>query len=211
MHALTLIQRFADAGVRLSADKGRLAFEGPGEVLTPESIEELRRHKSALLAALTGPDLGDFEERAAIIEHDGGSPREEAEARAAQAQGYVDADGLYRAAVRRWAAQIERLARLRADSPECAEALERARAFISGGWALQAARLGWDEVALFGVCPCAPWSRQDSVGVAFGGAVQAITRDAIVYVGGLRRRRETVNSGGGAALAWEATNAAQDD
>lgn len=37
------------------------------------------------------PDLDAFEERAAIIEHDGGVPRAVAEDRAAQAQGFRDA------------------------------------------------------------------------------------------------------------------------
>ena len=103
----------------------------------------------------------------------------------------------------RWAAEIERLAKLPAVSPEGAEALKRARAFIGEGWALQAARLGWDEVELFGVCPRAPWRRLDRKGVAFGGAVQAVTQEAVVYVGGLRRYRSTVNSDGGAVLIWE--------
>ena len=38
------------------------------------------------------PDIEAFEERAAIIEHDGGLSRAEAEDRAAQAQGFNDAD-----------------------------------------------------------------------------------------------------------------------
>lgn len=37
------------------------------------------------------PDIEAFEERAAIIEHDGGLPRQVAEDRAAQAQGFRDA------------------------------------------------------------------------------------------------------------------------
>ena len=37
------------------------------------------------------PDIDAFEERAAIMEHDGGLSRSEAEDRAAQAQGFRDA------------------------------------------------------------------------------------------------------------------------
>lgn len=37
------------------------------------------------------PDIDAFEERAAIIEYDGGFPRSEAEDRAAQDQGFRDA------------------------------------------------------------------------------------------------------------------------
>ena len=144
-----------------------------------------------------------FEERAAIIEHDAGLPRQEAETLAAQEQGHAGADSFYGDVVQRWAAEIERLVKLPAVSPDGAEALRRAQAFINDGWALQAARLGWDEVELFGVCPRAPWQRFDRKGVAFGGAVQFVTQDAVAYVGGLRRYRAQVNNDGGAVPIWE--------
>ena len=129
--------------------------------------------------------------------------REQAETLAAQGQSFDDAAGLHGEMVRRWAVEIERLATLSAVSPEGAKALKRARAFISDGWALQAARLGWDEVELFGVCPHTPWARLDRKGVAFGGAVQAVTQDAVTYVGGLRRYRAQVNNDGGAVPIWD--------
>ncbi len=110
---------------------------------------------------------------------------------------------LHRELVERWAAEIERLAIPPAVSPDGAKALKRARAFISEGWALQAARLGWGEVELFGVCPRAPWQRLDWTGAAFGGAVQVVTQDALAYVGGLRRYRAQVNNDGGEVLIWE--------
>ena len=203
MQAHKLIDEFADAGIRLTAENGQIAYEGPREFLTPERIEELRRHKAELLAALTPPDLDAFEERAGIIEHDGGLPCQEAETLAAQEQGYDDADSLHGESVRRWAAEIEQLAKLHAVSPEGAEAVNRARAFINEGWALQAARLGWDEVELFGVCPRAPWQRLDRKGTAFGGAVQAVTAEAVAYVGGQRRYRVQVNNDNGAVPIWE--------
>ena len=65
------------------------------------------------------------------------------------------------------------------------------------------APLGWDEVDLFGVCPVAPWVRLDRKGAAFGGAVQAVTSDAMVYVGGLRRYRAIIHNDGGAVPIWE--------
>ncbi len=218
MFAHRLIDEFAEVGVRLTAENGQVVFEGPRKVLTPERINELRQHKAELLAALAAPDSDAFEERAAIIHEahtitlaDDGAPlpepifeitQEQAETLAAREQGYDGADSLHREAVRRWAAEIERLAKLPVVSPDGAEALKRARAFISEGWALQAARLGWDEVELFGVCPRAPWQRLDRKGVAFGGAVQAITTEAVVCVGGLRRYRAQVNDGGAVPI-WE--------
>ncbi len=219
MQVQRLIDEFADAGIRLSAENGQVVFEGPREMLTLGRIEELRRHKAELLAALSTPDPDAFEERAGIIEEahtvvlaDDGAPfpapiftltREQAETLAAQEQGHVDADSLHGESVARWAAEIERLAKLPAVSTEGAEALNRAQAFIAEGWALQAARLGWDEVDLFGVCPVAPWVRLDRKRAAFGGAVQAVTQDAMIYVGGLCRYRVQVNNDGGAVPIWE--------
>ena len=203
MLARKLIGEFADAGVRLTAENGNLAFEGPREMLTPERIEELRQHKAELLAALAVPDLDAFEERAAIIEYDAGLQRHDAETLAAQEQGFADVPSLQGEMVRRWAAEIERLARLPAISPEGTVALKRARTFISEGWALQAARLGWDEVELFGICPHVTWRRRDRTGAAFGGAVQAVTAEAVAYVGGLRRYRAQVNNDSRAVPIWE--------
>ncbi len=219
MQVQRLIDEFADIGIRLTAKNGQVVFEGPREMLTSERIEELRRHKAELLAALAAPNPDAFEERAAII-HDAhtitfandGAPlaepiftltQEQAETLAAREQGFDDADSLHHESVGRWAAEIEQLAKLPAVSPDGAEALKRAQAFISEGWALQAARLGWDETELFGVCPRAPWHRLDRKGAAFGGAVQAITQDAVVYASGLRRYRAIINNDGGAVLIWE--------
>jgi hypothetical protein len=133
-------------------------------------------------------------------------PRQEAETLAAQEQGRGDANSLYGDVVKRWSAEIERLAKLPDVSPECAAALKRAQSFIGEGWALQAARLGWGETELFGVCPRKPWARLDRKGVAFGDAVQAVTADAVAYVGNLRRFRAQVNNDGGAVPIWELTD-----
>ncbi len=148
-------------------------------------------------------DKDTYEERAAIIEYDGGLPRQEAETLAAQEQGFNDADSLHRELVERWATEIERMLKLRAVGPEGTEALRRAQAFISEGWALQAARLGWDEVELFGVGPHTPWRRLDRMGAAFGGTVKAVTQEAVVCAGGLRQNRAQVHNDGGAVLIWE--------
>ena len=172
-----------------------------------------------MTAEIANPDHDAFEERASIIHEahtiaidDDGKPlpepiftltRQEAETLAAQEQGYADADSLHSDTVKRWAAEIDRLTGLTAVSPDGERALKSAQAFIGEGWALQAARLGWDEVELFGVCPRVPWARLDRKGVAFGGGVVAVTESCIVYVGGLRRFKAQVNNDGGAVLIWE--------
>ncbi len=173
------------------------------------------------------PDLNVFEERAGIIHEantriiaDDGAPlpepifaltQEQAERMAAREQEHTDADSLRGEVVARWAAEIERLGNLPAVSPEGAEALKRAQAFIAEGWALQAARLGWGEVELFGICPRAPWHRLDRKGAVFGGPVQAITAEAVTYNGGLRRYRAIINNDGGAVPIWEQVQDSQTD
>ena len=149
------------------------------------------------------PDATAFEERSAICEHDGGSPRQETETLAARERGFSDAPSLHRELVECCAAEIERLATLPTVSPDGAEALKLARAFIRKGWALQAARLGWDEVELFGVRPRPRIRDFAGMGIAFGGEVKAITQDAIFYVGGRRRDKAPVSGGKGWFLIWD--------
>ena len=70
-------------------------------------------------------------------------------------------------------------------------------------WHDLAARLGWDEVDLFGISPTAPWARLDRKRTAFGGAAQAITAEAVTYIGGQRRFKARVNNDNGAVPIWE--------
>ena len=170
--------------------------------LTAKVTKAHRAHRK-MDTSTKHPDTDAFEERAAIIEFDAGLPRQEAETLAAREQGHPDAASLHGELVARWASEIEQLATLPTVSPDGAEALERARAFIRHGWALQAVRLGWNEVELFGVCPRAPWQRLDRKGAAFGSAVQAVTAEVVAYVGGLRRYRAQVNNDNGAVPIWE--------
>jgi hypothetical protein len=68
-----------------------LIVDAPAGALTPEDREMLARHKADLLAVLAVAMAPDdlpadwhlvWDERAAIMEYDGGLPREQAEARA---------------------------------------------------------------------------------------------------------------------------------
>ena len=65
--------------------------------LETEFLTEIQGHAPAT------PDPDAFEERSAIIEHDGGLPRQEAETLAAQEQGHADANSLHGDVVGRWA------------------------------------------------------------------------------------------------------------
>lgn len=55
--------------------------------MTPERVAVLREHKLEVIQFIV-PSLDDFEERAAIVEFDGGMSREKAEAFAAKLQGH---------------------------------------------------------------------------------------------------------------------------
>jgi hypothetical protein len=58
---------------------------------------------------------------------------------------------------------------------------------VAGGWAAQAAALGWTEPELFGLCPAAPWALPDRMGAAWlGGDVAAVTAKCVTLVSGLR-------------------------
>jgi len=196
------------AGVSTEVQKGQIRQKGqkpPIGAETQTSVPCVPSVPYGLTSKhpITAPDPDAFEERAGILEYDAGLQRHDAETRAAQELGFNDAPSLQGEMARHWAAEIERLARLPAISPEGAVALKRARTFISEGWALQAARLGWDEVELFGICPHVTWRRRDRTGAAFGGAVQAVTAEAVAYVGGLRRYRAQVNNDSRAVPIWE--------
>ena len=92
MDGLTLLAEARAAGLTVRADGERLRIRGPRRA---EPIaQRLLAHKAAVVAALTAPpaaygirveDLDmdwrvEWEERAAIMEYDGGLPRERAEA-----------------------------------------------------------------------------------------------------------------------------------
>lgn len=81
--------------------------DDPAKVAKVAKLEGRQGQTLAGFAALAGPDPDAFEERAAILEHDAGMTRPEAERLAAQAQGFASA-----AEFRRFAAG---LALVRAD------------------------------------------------------------------------------------------------
>lgn len=88
MTPAVLIQQVQVAGGSIHATGGRIKLTAP-RPLPSVLVETLKAHKTELLAYLSD-DLTEnirehFEERAAIREHDGGEPREKAEAEARKA------------------------------------------------------------------------------------------------------------------------------
>jgi hypothetical protein len=75
MKFAALFNRLAAAGVKLRFDGARLAYRARPGALTPELSAAMTAARDGLVEA--------YEERAAIMEHDGGLARDEAEASAA--------------------------------------------------------------------------------------------------------------------------------
>jgi hypothetical protein len=122
-----------------------------------------------------------FNERAAVLEYDAGLMRVEAERQAAAEQGFATPEELFAAVAAGWA---ERLRGLQASERlKCGQqCLMSALAFIEHGWALEALRCGWDELAIVGACPVAPWERLDRIGAAYSMFTPiAVTAGAILY------------------------------
>jgi len=86
MGAEAILSRLAEHGLKLAVKRGQL-FAEPKSLLNDETRALIREHKPEILAALAreAEDLREhFEERAGILEHDGGLPKPEAELEAAR-------------------------------------------------------------------------------------------------------------------------------
>jgi lambda repressor-like predicted transcriptional regulator len=86
MHPAAILARLRAAGLRLDLDPAGRIRAGPRAALTPELRALIQTHRDALAEALDlEQDAAEFyEERAAILEHDAGLTREDAEAAAAR-------------------------------------------------------------------------------------------------------------------------------
>jgi hypothetical protein len=128
------------------------------------------------------------EERAAIIEYDGGAPRPWAEALARLAPAKPPSD----VPPERWLRFID----------DCG-------LFLDGGWAERAADLGWGPLDLFGCDRERPFARKDHLGLLWlldGGTIVELHRDRAIIEkeSGARQsyQRRPVEVGR-VVLAWE--------
>ncbi|MEO1104985.1 MAG: hypothetical protein AAFW98_14865 [Pseudomonadota bacterium] len=111
-------------------------------------------------------DFGDFAERAAILEYDGGLNRHEAEDIAARDAGFDDAAAFRVTLCASWRTQLDAM-----QGPELppsgSDYVANAVAFVDGGWAERALEVGWTEAELVGADEVAPWARLDRLGAAY--------------------------------------------
>jgi hypothetical protein len=181
--ARALIEASIAAGLSLDLDGDNLIIETEAE--PPAALlAELRRHKAELIAALQI----EREERAAIVEHDGG-------------------------AARTWA---EGFARLDPDQPLCDVPPHRWQRFVDdvglfldSGFAEQAAALGWGPHDLFGCDSDRPLARVDRAGLLWllkGDKLVALTADTATIearAGARLTYRRKPDGEPGRVLAWE--------
>jgi hypothetical protein len=163
--------------------------------VTPVTCQTQRSGNRRVTDVTATPDMFavDLEERAAIIEYDGGIPRSWAEA----------------------------LARLNPARPPCnipparwLQFIDDCGRFLDGGWATRAAVLGWGPLDLFGCDRERPFARVDHLGLLWllnGGAVVELHRDQAILEAecGARQRywRRPVEVGR-VVLAWELSHEA---
>ena len=90
MRAARLVADLQDRDVRMSVENNRLVVDAPKGVITPSLTDVLQRQKSEIIALLVATVdgwsredwLAIYDERAGIVEYDGGVSRSEAEAQA---------------------------------------------------------------------------------------------------------------------------------
>lgn len=158
--------------------------------VTPVTCQTQRSGDQRETDVTPAPDMFavDLEERAAIIEHDGGIPRSWAEALARLDPNRPPGD----VPPRRWLRFID----------DCGR-------FLDNGWAARAAVLGWGPLDLFGCDRERPFARVDHLGLLWllnGGTVLELHRDQAILETerGSRQRywRRPVEVGR-VVLAWE--------
>jgi hypothetical protein len=178
------------------ASPGRLKVIAPAP-LPRELIERLRAAKPELLDLLASSKPKERpadtwtdaeEERAAIVEHDGGVPRAWAEGFARLEPSKPPGD----VPPPRWLRFVD----------DCGR-------FLNGGWVSRAAQFGWGPVDLFGCDRGRPFARVDHLGLLWllkGGSIVELHRDRAVVqtAGGIHQtyRRCPVEAGR-VVLAWE--------
>lgn len=121
----------------------------------------------------TVPSITAFEERAAILEHDAGMSRTEANRTAAKEFGFPHPRAFFVACLRGWRTAIEAawLPPAQTDEDQLrAESVAKLRsaslAFLDGDRTLEAVHCGWCEIQLFGVYGgIAPAARLDVLGL----------------------------------------------
>jgi hypothetical protein len=142
--ALDLLAEARRHGVQLiPTPTGKIKASAP-KPPPPDLLVKLKAQRAELAAALAEAETDDFEERAAIVEHDCGIPRAWAEGFARLHPERPLAD----VSPKRWQQFIDDIGR-----------------FLDAGWAEKASALGWGPLDLFGCDRERPFARLDHAGL----------------------------------------------
>ncbi|MBF0400561.1 MAG: hypothetical protein HQL90_07305 [Magnetococcales bacterium] len=199
MGAQQVFEMLRDAGLTLFLLEGDIIRATPPEAITDEARAMIKASKTALVellrhggandreTTLAVPDdtqdcteadastLDDFEERAAIIEFDGGIPRQ-------------------------WAEGLARLCTMPRPSgfdPKRWAGIVHVAGAFADRWAVTAAELGWTTGQVFGVHLDSPTKRFDAAGLLMALAdtdktLVELTQDAAVFEVGRFKARQTL-------------------
>jgi hypothetical protein len=186
--ARDLLEEARQHGVRLiPTPVGTIKASAP-KPPPPDLLVKLKAHRAELAAALAEAETNDFEEREAIVEHDGGIPRD-------------------------WA---EGFARLDPDHPPTGVPLRRwvrfiddIGLFLDNGFGVKAAERGWGPLDLFGCDRERSFARIDRAGLLWllnGDRLVDLDRHTAVIerrTGARQTFRRRPVAVGQVVLAWE--------
>lgn len=202
MSAAALVADLAGRGVTLALERGELKARGPRSAFTSDALAEIRAHKADVIALLSAREARDG--RTAILEHEAGLPRDEAERIAATVARQDEA------IIVRWRAEITA-------APYFANPWRRLKGaslrFLSSAHATEAVEQGWTELDLWAVfsgdSPAIP-IRVDAQGLVPGIAlstfnyriVDVTPQLAILETGALAHHRSPRGPSCAAAVVW---------
>jgi hypothetical protein len=203
MSPAEIIERAAEDGVLLAVlSSGKISAKG-GQSAIDRWLPAIRQTKAAIVSLLqpaeggwSSADWQVFDERAAVIEYDGGAPRAWAEALALLDPARPPCD----IPPKRWLRFID----------DCGR-------FLDDGWATRAKALDWGPLDLFGCDAIKPCARIDRLGLVWlldGRKLLALSANAAAIAtasgGSLTVRR--IPNEPGRVLVWElAPNSCRED
>jgi hypothetical protein len=184
--ARKIIDDLAAIGATVRPDGDQLLLKAGASAVPADLVSRIKASKAELLQELVESEQA-FEERAAIVEFDGGAPRPWAEALARLDPANPPGD----VPLKNWLRFIDDAGR-----------------FLDAGWAAKAESLGWSALQVFGCDAVKPFARISRAGLIWaleGRKLEALIADKASIItpsgGRLSFYPKTIEPGG--VLVWE--------